>query len=66
MVAKYCKIDKNIYVNGRPRVKAATAVGWNDMFTHWWCTNGEMAHRSLQYIGAFPMMYGGGQNTFVA
>jgi len=47
-------------------VKAAHAVGWNDNFTHWWCTNGEMWHRSLQYIGAFPLMYGGGNNTFIS
>ena len=47
-------------------VKAATAVGYNDQFTHWWATEGEMRHRSLQYIGAFPLMYGGGQNTYVS
>jgi len=47
-------------------VKSATAVGWNDGFTHWWCTEGEMYQRSLAYIGAFPLMYGGGQNTYIS
>jgi len=47
-------------------VKAATAVGWKDHFSHWWCTDGEMWQRSISYIGAFPLMYGGGANTFVA
>ena len=47
-------------------VKASTAVGWNDEFTHWWCTDNEMYQRSLQYIGAFPLMYGGGANTYVS
>lgn len=47
-------------------VKAATAVGWNDHFTHWWCMANEKRQRSLQYIGAFPLMYGGGQKTFVS
>lgn len=47
-------------------VKAATAVGWRDHFTHWWATDGEPRQRSLQYIGAFPLMYGAGQNTFVS
>ena len=23
-------------------VKSATAVGWRDRFTHWWCTNGKI------------------------
>merc|ERR1719431_1244549 len=34
--------------------------------THWWATDGEMWQRSLSYIGAFPLMYGGGQSTFVS
>jgi len=46
-------------------VKSATAVGWRDQFTHWWATNGEYYQRSLSYIGAFPLMYGGGHNTFI-
>ena len=46
-------------------VKSAQAVGWKDKYTHWWATNGEYYQRSLSYIGAFPLMYGGGHNTFV-
>jgi len=47
-------------------VKAAQAVGWQDQFATWWCTDGEAYQRSLSYIGAFPLMYGGGQDTYVA
>ena len=46
-------------------VKSAQALGWKDKYTHWWATNGEYYQRSLSYIGAFPLMYGGGHNTFV-
>jgi len=46
-------------------VKSAQALGWKDKYTHWWATNGEYYQRSLSWIGAFPLMYGGGHNTFV-
>ena len=25
-------------------VKSATAVGWKDQFSHWWCTDGKCKH----------------------
>jgi len=47
-------------------VKSATAIGWKDQFSHWWCTDGELWQRSLSYLGAFPLMYGAGKSTYVA
>jgi len=47
-------------------VKSADVVGWNDSYCNFWSMNNEYYQRSLSYIGAFPLMYGGGAQTYVS
>jgi NADH dehydrogenase (ubiquinone) 1 alpha subcomplex subunit 9 len=47
-------------------VKSANYVGWRDRYCHYFCMDNEYYQRTLSKIGAFPLLYGAGQNTFVA
>jgi hypothetical protein len=47
-------------------VKSANIVGWRDRYCHYFCMDNEWYQRTLSTIGAFPLLYGAGQNTFVS